>query len=405
MRREAEEKRRAEEERRASLPPLTQCLNMHDFEQVGRMAMSPEAWAYYSSAADDNEAMHENEAVFRRIWFRPRVLRDVKHVDPSTYILGIPTSLPIYVTATALGRMGHPEGEKNLTRAAARTDLIQMIPTLASCTLDEIVGARDENGAPTQFFQMYVNADRRITLDMIRRAERADVKALFVTVDAPQLGRREKDMRMHFSDEGSDIQKGDVNREEGAARAISTFIDPSLTWEDVLWIRNSTHLPVLLKGVQTWEDAVIAAEMGLAGVVLSNHGGRQLDFARSGMEVLAEVVPALKARNLYGPQFQVLVDGGFRRGTDVLKAIALGATAVGIGRPLLYAYSAYGVEGAVRAINLLRNEIEVDLGLIGARTLKDVVPEMLDLSALHAHGLTGPVREPSPLVPAVKTRL
>lgn len=390
--REREALEQEEIERRKNLPPVTQCLNLYDFEMVARKVITPMAWAYYSSAADDQETLHENTSAFRRIWFRPRILRNVKHVDTSTFILGHPSSLPVYITATALGRLGHPDGEKNLTRAAAKTGLIQMVPTLSSCSFDEIISERTPDGKPTQFFQLYVNSDRKVVLEMLRAAEKANIQAIFVTVDAPQLGRREKDMRMHFDDAGSNVQNtqgDDVERDEGAARAISSFIDPSLDWDDVLWIKNQTHIPILLKGVQTWEDAVLAAEMGLAGVVLSNHGGRQLDFARSGIEILEEVATELRKRGYFPRKnFQLFVDGGVRRATDVLKAIALGATAVGIGRPFIYASSAYGTDGVVRAAQILRDEMEMNMRLIGAPTLKDVVPEMLDLSSLHARAGT-----------------
>jgi len=385
---QAQKKEEEEEKaRRANVPPMAQCLNLNDFEAAGRQAMSPEAWAYYSSAADDEHTLRENRNVFERIWFRPRILRNVKEVDCSTQLLGYPSSMPVYITATALGRLGHPDGELNLTRGAARSGVIQMVPTLSSCSFDEIVQER-RNGLPLQFFQLYVNSDRKVVLDMLRRAEEADIKAIFVTVDAPQLGRREKDMRMHFGGEGSNVQGGTVEkRDEGAARAISTFIDPSFDWDDLLFITRNTRLPVLLKGVQTWEDVVLACEMGLAGVVLSNHGGRQLNFAPPAIAVLEEAVHELKKRHMFpNKNFQLFVDGGFRRGTDVLKAIALGATAVGVGRPLLYAYSAYGSDGVVRALELLRDEIEMDMRLLGARTLQEVVPEMLDLRAMHARG-------------------
>lgn len=171
------------------------------------------------------------------------------------------------------------------------------------------------------------------------------LQGLFITVDAPQLGRREKDMRQKFDDseQGSNVQTtaGDkVEKDQGAARAISSFIDPSLCWDDLDFFKKITKMPIVLKGVQCWEDAVLAAEAGLAGVVLSNHGGRQLDFARSGLEILIEVVRELKARRLYDPsKFEIYIDGGVRRATDVLKAVALGATAVGVGRPFIYAYS------------------------------------------------------------------
>mgnify|MGYP000003218794 FL=1 len=403
-----EEEERKRKERLAMLPPMSKCLNLGDLELVASKVLSPEAWAYYSSAADDLETYHENRAVFRRIWLRPRILRNVRYVDPSTKILGIPSALPFYITATALGRMGHPDGELNLTRAAAKTGLIQMIPTLSSVSFDEIIDARNQEGGPAQFFQLYVSTDRNVVANMLRRAEETNVKAIFVTVDAPQLGRREQDMRMHFVDEGSNVQGGHVEkRDEGAARAITSFIDPSFDWDDVLWMKRQTRLPILLKGVQTWEDAVQAYEMGLAGVVLSNHGGRQLDFARSGVEVLEEVMRELRKRGSFpNPAFQVMVDGGFRRGTDILKALAMGATAVGIGRPFLYAYSAYGVDGVIHAINLLRDELEMNMRLIGARSIEELVPSMVDLSALHNHtGAVFPKQDQSVLDFMDKSRL
>lgn len=370
-----------------NIPPLEMCLNLYDFEVVARQVLKGTAWAYYSSGADDEVTMRENTRAYGRIWFRPRILRDVANVNYSTSMLGQKTSMPIYVTATALGKLGHPEGEKNLTVAAGREGLIQMIPTLASCSFDEICDARTHEHQ-TQFFQLYVNSNRAVTEKMLRRAEERGIKGIFVTVDAPQLGRREKDMRIKFEDVGSRVQNDgndNVDRSQGAARAISSFIDPSLSWDDLHWLRSVTRLPIVLKGVQTWEDAVHAAQLGLSGVVLSNHGGRQLDFARSGIEVLGEVVAALKERNLYSPMFQIFVDGGVRRASDVLKAVAMGATGVGIGRPFLYAYSAYGADGVQHAIKLLKAEMEMDMRLIGAPTLKDLVPEMVDTRALNMH--------------------
>lgn len=375
------------EKNKQNLPLLDQCLNLYDFEVIARQVLKGTAWAYYSSGADDEVTMRENNTAFGRIWFRPRILRDVSNIDYSTSLLGQKSKMPIYITATALGKLGHPDGEKNLTIAAGKEGLIQMIPTLASCSFDEICDARVHD-QQVQFFQLYVNSNRAVTEKLIRRAEERGVKGLFVTVDAPQLGRREKDMRIKFEDTGSRVQndgKDDVDRSQGAARAISSFIDPSLSWDDLHWLRSVTRMPIVLKGVQTWEDAVRAAEMGLSGVVLSNHGGRQLDFSRSGIEILGEVVQELKARKLFSPMFQLFVDGGVRRASDALKAVAMGATAVGIGRPFLYAYSAYGPDGVQRAIQLLKAEMEMNMRLIGAPTLKDLVPEMVDTRALNQH--------------------
>lgn len=348
-----------------NLPPLSTCLSLYDFESIAKARMSNQAWAYYSSGADDEISMRENRSAFQRLWFRPRVLRDVSRIDFSTSLLGLSTSMPIYITATALGRLGHPDGEKNLTRAAGRHDIIQMIPTLASCSFEEIVQARKPN--QFQWLQLYVNSDRTKTEAMVRRAEESGVKGLFITVDAPQLGRREKDMRLKFETLGSDVQEGsksDIDKSQGAARAISSFIDSSLSWTDIPWFKHITKMPIILKGIQTWEDAVLARQAGLNGIVLSNHGGRQLDFARSGIEVLVEVVEELKKRKLWNPdEFEIYVDGGVRRSGDILKAICLGAKAVGIGRPFLYAYSAYGVDGVERAIQILKDELEMNMRL------------------------------------------
>lgn len=222
---------------------------------------------------------------------------DVSKIDLTGSMLGYKSSIPVYITATALGRLAHPEGEVVLTRAAHGQGVIQMCPTLASCTLEEMMEAKQPD--QTQFFQLYVNHNREVTKRLVKRAEAGGIKALFVTVDAPQLGRREKDMRNKFTLQGTAVQskddkKGKVKRNEGTTRAISQFIDPSLSWKDIKWLQTITDLPIILKGIQCGEDAVKAVEYGCQGIVCSNHGGRQLDFARSGIEVLVEVMDALE---------------------------------------------------------------------------------------------------------------
>ncbi|KAJ6583797.1 FMN-dependent dehydrogenase-domain-containing protein [Mycena sp. CBHHK59/15] len=387
---EVTDEEKVRQERIANRPSLNEILNLHDFENIAKQVLPEKAWAYYSSAADDEITNRENHAAYHRIWFRPRILRDVTSVDWSTKILGHKSSMPVYISATALGKLGHPDGEINLTRAAAKHGVIQMIPTLASCSFDEIVDAAQPG--QVQFFQLYVNKDRAITKKLVQHAESRGVKGLFITVDAPQLGRREKDMRMKFEAEDPSVVSksgsASVDRSQGAARAISSFIDTALKWDDLTWFKSITKMPLILKGVQCWEDALEAYDVGVAGVVLSNHGGRQLDFARSGVEVLVEVVAKLKEkRGLSFPneKFQLFVDGGVRRATDVLKAIALGATAVGVGRPFLYSFSAYGTEGVEKALQILHDEFEMNMRLLGARTLKEVVPEMVDASNLQSH--------------------
>ncbi|THU80867.1 hypothetical protein K435DRAFT_735920 [Dendrothele bispora CBS 962.96] len=337
---ETTDEEKARLERVENKPALAEILNLHDFEYVARQIMPEKAWAYFSSAAEDEITMRENHAAFHRIWFRPRILRDVTNVDYSTKILGHNSSMPIYISAAALGKLGHPDGELNLTRAAAKHGIIQMIPTLASFSFDEIV----DNAQPgqVQFFQLYVNKNREVARRLVEQAEARGIKALFITVDSAQLGRREKalqliqDMNQEHTSDPSKVTKaqlGTSNVTQEASKpmpAPSTVLDPGLCWKDIVWFKSITKMPIILKGVQCWEDALEAYDQGLAGCVLSNHGGRQLDFSRSGIEVLAECVKYLKEkRGLTFPneKFQLFVDGGVRRATDVLKAVALGATA------------------------------------------------------------------------------
>ncbi|KAF2167736.1 hypothetical protein M409DRAFT_21887 [Zasmidium cellare ATCC 36951] len=373
------------QERIRTMPILEQCYNLMDFEAVARRVMKKTAWAYYSSGADDEITMRENHSAFHKIWFRPRILQNVENIDLSTTMLGTKVSIPFYVTATALGKLGNPEGEIVLTRGARKHNVIQMIPTLASCSFDEIVDAREGN--QVQWLQLYVNKNRDITKRIVEHAEKRGCKGLFITVDAPQLGRREKDMRSKFSDVGSNVQSSggdDVDRSQGAARAISSFIDPALQWTDIPWFLSITKMPIILKGVQRVEDVVRAIAAGVHGVVLSNHGGRQLDFARSGVEVLAEVMPELRRLGLEN-RIEIFVDGGIRRATDIIKALCLGATGVGIGRPFLYAMSAYGLPGVDRAMQLLKDEMEMNMRLIGCSSVDQLGPEFLDTRALSMH--------------------
>ncbi|TPX57626.1 hypothetical protein SpCBS45565_g08163, partial [Spizellomyces sp. 'palustris'] len=366
-------------------PSLSAILNAFDFESVARRTMKPEGWAYYSSGADDELTLQENHAAFHRIWLRPRVLVNVRTVDTSTTMLGTRSSLPLYISATALGKLGHREGEVVLTRAAGTRQIVQMMPTLASCSLDEMVAARATG--QTQWFQLYVNSDRKITERLVRHAESKGVKGLFITVDAPQLGRREKDMRTKFVDDAPDVQrdgKESINRNEGAARAISSFIDPGLCWEDIEWFKSITKMPIVLKGIQRGEDAILAAKAGVAGIVVSNHGGRQLDTARSGIEILEEVMSYLNEAGLTD-RLEVYVDGGFRRGTDIFKALALGAKGVGLGRPFLYAMSTYGQPGVERLIDLLRDELEMVMRLMGTPSIKDIRKDMAVVKNLASH--------------------
>merc|ERR1719183_2448762 len=278
-------------------PPLAAMLNTFDFESVARETMEPQAWGYYSSGGDDEITLRDNHMAFQRITMRPRILVNVAEIDLATRLLGVPSSLPLYFTATALGKLAHQDGEVAIVRAAKKAGVAYMLPTLSSYTLEEMLAARV--GGQELFAQLYVNPERSRTQEYVEKLEAAGVRALFITVDAPQLGRREKDMRNKFTQQGSDVQgdddeSGEVDRSQGATRAISSYIDPGLCWDDIPWFKSITKMKILLKGVQCGEDAVQAYKAGLHGAVLSNHGGRQLDTCRPGIEVLPEVMAALK---------------------------------------------------------------------------------------------------------------
>jgi len=365
-------------------PHLETMLNTFDFESVAARTMTEEGWGYYSSGADDEITLRENHSAFQRIWFKPRILVNVKNIDMTTSILGVKSSLPLYFSATALGKLADDDGERAISRAAAQTGVIYMLPTLSSYTLDEMLEVRQPN--QVQFSQLYVNAQRERTEEYVQRLEAGGVKALFVTVDAPQLGRRQKDMRNKFT-KSADVQKGEeVNRSEGVARAISEFIDPSLCWDDITWIKSITALPIILKGVGCGLDTVMAYKMGCRGVVLSNHGGRQLDTARSGIEILPEAVDALNSHDSnWRSRFEVYVDGGIRRGSDIFKALALGATAVGIGRPVLYSLAAYGQSGVERMCSLFKDELTMVMRLMGTPTIADITNDHVLYSNLMTH--------------------
>eukprot|EP00405_Crypthecodinium_cohnii_P022454 CAMPEP_0206465972 /NCGR_PEP_ID=MMETSP0324_2-20121206/28164_1 /ASSEMBLY_ACC=CAM_ASM_000836 /TAXON_ID=2866 /ORGANISM="Crypthecodinium cohnii, Strain Seligo" /LENGTH=511 /DNA_ID=CAMNT_0053938965 /DNA_START=70 /DNA_END=1605 /DNA_ORIENTATION=+ len=358
-------------------PPLSAMLNCFDFESVAREVMEPQGWGYYSSGGDDEITLRDNHAAFQRITMRPRILVNVRELDLTTTFFNTKVSLPIYFTATALAKLANPEGEVAIVKAAAKVGVPYMLPTLSSYTLEEMLAAR----TPGQdlWAQLYVNPDRSRSKEYVAKLEAAGVKALFITVDAPQLGRREKDMRNKYTQQGSDVQSddeegGEVDRSQGAARAISSYIDPGLVWEDIAWFRSITKMKILLKGVQCGEDVVLAYKAGVDGVVLSNHGGRQLDTSRSGIEILPEAMDALRAAGYDKEKFSVFIDGGIRRGADIFKAIALGATGVGLGRPVLYSLASYGQKGVVRMADLLQDELTMVMRLSGTPAVKDITP-------------------------------
>lgn len=331
-----------------------------DFEALAAERLGAGVLGYYAGGAGDERTLRENVAAFARRRLRPRVLVDVGAVSTATTVLGTQVAMPVLVAPTALQRMAHPDGEPGMARAAAAAGTIMTLSTLATSTPAEVAAAAP--GAP-RWFQLYVLRDRAVTRALVDQAVDAGFAALVLTVDAPRAGRRERDLRTGFAvPAGVDMPA--VSAACGTSAGITPeeffgLVDATLTWADLERLVADSPLPVLLKGVQTAEDAALAADHGAAGVIVSNHGGRQLDGVAAAIDLLPEVVEEVEGR------VEILVDGGVRRGTDVLVALGLGARAVLVGRPALWGLAAGGEAGARRVLELLRAELERDLTLLG----------------------------------------
>lgn len=363
---------------------MAEPVNVFDFEAIARETLSREAYDYYASGAQDEVTLRENRAAYERLSLAYRVLVDVSRRDLRASVLGQPVAMPVLVAPTAFHRLATPEGELATARAAGAAGTVMILSTLSTTPIEAVVSA----ASGPVWFQLYVYKDRKATEGLVRRAEAAGCRALVLTVDAPLLGRRERDVRNRFRlppglavanllPEGYGEMPPAV-ADSGLAAYVASFLDPALTWRDVAWLRSITELPVLVKGIVRPDDALRAAEAGAAGVVVSNHGGRQLDTAPATIDVLPEIADALAAR---GHAIEVLVDGGVRRGTDVLKALALGARAVLVGRPVLWGLAAAGEAGAASVLRLLRDELDLAMALAGAPTIADVTRDLVRRAA------------------------
>lgn len=366
------------------LPALSRIQNIYDFEYIASRVLSDQAWNYYSCGAEDEITMRENHYAYQRIYFRPKCCVNVQDVDTSATILGTKSSVPFYVSAAASAKLGHDDGECSIARGAGREGVIQMISSFSSYSLDEIAASRFPGA--TQWFQLYVNEDKDIVKKTIKKAENLGMKAIFITVDAANRGNREKDIRMRITEDHDELDEDHSVRAGSTSGAMPSFIDKRLTWDEVKEIINFTKLPVMLKGVQRVEDIEKAIDIGCKGVVLSNHGGRQLDTSPPPIEVMAESVPILKAKGKLDPNFNIFVDGGVRRGTDILKALAIGGkdckVAVGLGRPFLYANTGYGEKGVRKAIQILREEMKADMRMLGVTSLDELDSSLIDTRRL-----------------------
>ena len=342
-----------------------------DFERLAEERLDPGAFGYYAGGAGDELALVGNVEAWRRLRLRPRVLVDVSDVSTATTVLGTPVSLPLLVAPTAIQRLAHPEGEPGMARAAAAAGTVMCLSTLATASPAEVAASAPEGA---RWFQLYVFRDRGVTASFVDEAAAHGYGAIVLTVDAPRLGRRERDVRTGFR-VPAEITVPSMAALGGWAGAtpleLLGAIDPALAWDDLEGIRALSPLPLVLKGIQTAEDAVLACEHGVDAIVVSNHGGRQLDAVAPTAELLPEVLDAVAGR------LEVYVDGGIRRGSDVVKALALGARAVLAGRAPLWGLACDGEAGARRVLELLREETELALALCGCTSPAQVGPTHL----------------------------
>jgi isopentenyl diphosphate isomerase/L-lactate dehydrogenase-like FMN-dependent dehydrogenase len=335
-------------------------VNVWEYEQLAAERLEPGVHGYFAGGAGDEWTLRENVAAFSRWRLRPRVLVDVSEVTAATTVLGAELSMPVLVAPVAFQRLVDPDGEVAMARAAAAAGTVMCLSTIASSRPSEIAA---ECPAAPRWFQLYCFRDRGVTRALIDEAVESGFDAIALTVDAPRAGRRERDLRAGF-EIPAELGAPAVAAAVGAERSVSiqevfSLVDASLGWDDFGELAGDCPLPVLLKGVHTGEDARLAVEHGAAGIVVSNHGGRQLDGVRAALEMLPEVVAAVEGR------CEVLMDGGIRRGTDVVTALALGARAVLAGRAPLWGLAVGGEAGALRVLEILRSEVELALTLLG----------------------------------------
>jgi isopentenyl diphosphate isomerase/L-lactate dehydrogenase-like FMN-dependent dehydrogenase len=335
-------------------------VNVWDYEALAAERLEPGAHGYYAGGAGDELTLRDNVEAFRRLQLRPRMLVDVAACATGATVLGQEISMPLLVAPLALQRVAHPDGEVAMARAAKAAGTIMCLSTIATASPAEVAAVDGP-----RWFQLYAFRDEGVMRELIAQARDSGYTALLLTVDAPVRGNRERDLRTRFA-LPPDIHVASMGRGGVTPKEIFDMVTPSLTWRDLEWISSEAGLPLLVKGILTAEDAILSVEHGAAGVVVSNHGGRQLDGVSATIDALPEVVEAVAGR------IEVLVDGGIRRGTDVVKALALGAQAVLAGRAPLWGLVVDGEAGARHVLELLREEILTALQLVGATSPADV---------------------------------
>lgn len=350
-------------------------LKLDDFEPAARAVLPQGVFDYIAGGSEDEVTLRGNRDAFSRYRFRFKILASADRTDLSNEVLGQRFTMPVHLAPTAIQRMAHPDGEAAAYRAASDAGIAYCLSTLSSLSIEDVAAAA--TGA--RWFQLYMHPERAVSTAFVERAVDAGYSAILLTVDLTRTGRRERDIRNAFSlPEGLSYANLESRRRAATAdgpdpfaRNVNANTNASIGWEDLEWLVAKTSLPVIVKGVVRADDARRAVDAGARGLVVSNHGGRQLDYAIASLDALPEVVQVVRG------EVPVLLDGGVRRGTDVLKALCLGAGGVLIGRPYLYALAVGGADGVRGMLEMLREEIALSMSLLGARRLSDLSQDLL----------------------------
>ena len=354
-------------------------VNLESLEPRARERLDPMLFDYIAGGADDEWTLAENRAAWSRLQLLPRMLRGVANRSLDTTVLGTRVSFPVLVPPMGFHGLCHLDAEAATARATTAAETIFCASTVSNCSLEAIA---ESSGRGTRWFQLYVYRDRSITRALVERAAAAGYSALCLTVDTPLAGQRERDRRNSLRMPGH-LELGNFpqshtsqhHRGTGAGSSLAQYIaaqwDPSLTWSDVEWLRSIAPIPLIVKGVLAPQDAVLAVEHGASAVMVSNHGGRQLDSVPAPITMLRAIVDAVDGRA------EVLLDGGVRRGTDVLKALALGARAVAVGRPVLWGLTLAGEAGVRAVLEHIRGEVDLAMALSGCATIADVTRDLI----------------------------
>ena len=374
---------------------LARAASVEDLRRIARRRLPRGVFDYIDGAAEDELTRSRNTAAFQRLEFRPRILRNVAAIRTETTLLGKPLPFPLVLAPTGFSRIADPQGELAVARAAARAELPYTLSTLSTRSIEEVASVSQGR----RWFQVYVWRDRGLVKEMLERASAAGYEAIVITVDTPVLGRRERDVRSGFTlppkvgletlldgalhpgwtwrflraepIEFANVAGGAVGDPVSLADYINSQFDPALSWDDIAWFRSAWSGPIVLKGVQSVADARLAADAGVDAIALSNHGGRQLDGAPPPLELVAPVADAV------GDRIEIICDGGVRRGSDIVKAIALGASACMVGRAYLYGLAAGGEAGVDWVIDHLHEGVRRTMGLIGACDIEELGPELV----------------------------